>query len=132
MPYCNTDCMNVFLQRLSESYPEDIIVLVYDGVAWHISNALIIPDNIRLVFIPPYTPEMNPIEQIRSEIRTRGFKNEFFPLFPRLWIYFAKRFVNLLIKPLGVLREEIGFCPLFKNETVQSHTQNSSLLTYKK
>lgn len=79
MPYCNTDCMNVFLQHLSESYSEDIIVLVCDGAAWHKSNALIIPDNIQLVFIPPYTPEMNPIEQIWREIRTRGFKNEVFP-----------------------------------------------------
>ena len=34
--------------------------------------------NIELVFIPPYTPEMNPIEQIWKEIRKRGFKNEVF------------------------------------------------------
>ncbi|MCI8603937.1 MAG: hypothetical protein HFE79_07320 [Ruminiclostridium sp.] len=36
-------------------------------------------DNIKLIFIPPYTPEMNPIEQIWKEIRKRGFKNEVFP-----------------------------------------------------
>ena len=34
--------------------------------------------NIELIFIPPYTPEMNPIEQIWKEIRKRGFKNEVF------------------------------------------------------
>ena len=52
--------------------------MVCDGAAWHKANALIIPENIRLVFIPPYTPEMNPIEQIWKEIRKRGFKNEIF------------------------------------------------------
>ena len=78
MPYCNTACMNVFLDHLSLSYPDDIIILVCDGAAWHKSKALIIPDNIRLVFIPPYTPEMNPIEQIWKEIRKRGFRNEIF------------------------------------------------------
>lgn len=57
------------------SYPDDIIILVCDGAAWHKAKALIIPDNIRLVFIPPYTPEMNPIEQIWKEIRKRGFRN---------------------------------------------------------
>jgi len=37
-----------------------------------------VPDNIELFFIPPYTPEMNPIEQIWKELRKRGFKNEVF------------------------------------------------------
>ena len=78
MPYCNTDCMNVFLRHLSDSYPKDRIVLVCDGAAWHKSKGLSIPHNIRLVFIPPYTPEMNPIEQIWREIRTQGFRNEIF------------------------------------------------------
>lgn len=78
MPYCNTDCMNVFLKHLSDSYPTDKIVLVCDGAAWHKSKGLSIPHNIRLVFIPPYTPEMNPIEQIWREIRTQGFRNEIF------------------------------------------------------
>lgn len=78
LPYCNTDCMNVFLKHLSESYPEDIIILVCDGAAWHKSNSLNIPHNIHLLFIPPYTPEMNPIEQVWKEIRKRGFRNEIF------------------------------------------------------
>ena len=39
---------------------------------------MIIPENIRLAFIPPYTPEMNPIVQIWKEIRKRGFRNEIF------------------------------------------------------
>ncbi len=78
MPYCNTDCMNIFLKNLSESYPDDVIILVCDGAAWHKANALDIPSNIRLIFIPPYTPEMNPIEQIWKEIRKRGFRNEVF------------------------------------------------------
>ena len=78
MPYCNTNCMNVFLNHLSMSYQNDVIILVCDGAAWHKAKALIIPENIRLVFIPPYTPEMNPIEQIWKEIRKRGFRNEIF------------------------------------------------------
>lgn len=78
MPYCNTDCMNVFLKNLSISYPKDRIILVCDGAAWHKSKALEIPKNIKLAFIPPYTPEMNPIEQIWKELRKIGFKNEIF------------------------------------------------------
>ena len=78
MPYSNTACMNLFLQKLSESYPKDLILLVCDGAAWHKAKALVVPANIRLLFLPPATPEMNPIEQIWKEIRKRGFRNEVF------------------------------------------------------
>lgn len=78
MPYCNTENMNTFLKNLSMNYANDEIVLACDGAAWHKSNSLEIPENIHPVFIPPYTPEMNPIEQIWKEIRTKGFKNEAF------------------------------------------------------
>ena len=78
MPYCNTDCMNEFLKELSKTFPKDKILLVCDGAAWHKSTSLEVPENIDLIFIPPYTPEMNPIEQIWKEIRKIGFKNEVF------------------------------------------------------
>ncbi len=70
--------MNVFLDELSRAYMNDVILLVCDGAAWHKALGLKIPDNIRLLFIPPYTPEMNPIEQIWKELREKGFLNEVF------------------------------------------------------
>lgn len=78
LPYCNTTCMNLFLQKLSDAYPDDIILLCCDGAAWHKSGTMNVPDNIELFFIPPYTPEMNPIEQIWKELRQIGFRNEVF------------------------------------------------------
>lgn len=78
LPYCNTDCMNVFLRELSKAYPNDFILLVADGAAWHRSKNLETPQNIEIFPLPPYTPEMNPIEQIWKEIRKRGFRNEVF------------------------------------------------------
>lgn len=78
LPYSNTVCMNLFLQGLSDAYPDDRILLVCDGASWHKSRALEVPENIRLLFLPPATPELNPIEQIWKEIRKRGFRNEIF------------------------------------------------------
>lgn len=78
LPYSNTECMNVFLNHVSKEYANDEILMVCDGAAWHKSKALDLPDNIHLFFIPPGTPEMNPIEQIWKEIRKRGFRNEIF------------------------------------------------------
>jgi putative transposase len=53
-------------------------VLVCDDASWHKSKKLHIPANIQLLFLPPYTPEMNPIEQIWKEVRQRGLRNEIF------------------------------------------------------
>ncbi len=78
MPYSNTQCMNTFLRKLSEQFPKEILLLCCDGAAWHKSSSLDIPKNIELFYIPPYTPEMNPIEQVWKEIRKRGFRNEVF------------------------------------------------------
>ena len=78
MPKCDTVCTNIFLNKLSEKFPQDNILLICDGAAWHKTKQLKIPDNIKITFIPPYTPEMNPIEQIWKEIRKIGFKNECF------------------------------------------------------
>lgn len=70
--------MNVFLDHLSKEFSDDLIILVCDGAAWHKSPSLVVPSNIDLFFLPPATPEMNPIEQIWKEIRKRGFRNEIF------------------------------------------------------
>ena len=40
MPRCNTDCMQVYLEQLSKKYAEDIILIVCDGAAWHISRKI--------------------------------------------------------------------------------------------
>lgn len=71
--------MNEFLKRLSQAFKEDYLILIMDNAVWHKSKTLNIPENIELMFIPPYTPELNPIEQIWKEIREKVFANEVFP-----------------------------------------------------
>jgi len=76
--HCDTIIMNNYLQELSNDFENDYILLVCDNAGWHKSKGLLIPDNIELISIPPYTPEMNPIEQIWDEIREKNFANSFF------------------------------------------------------
>ena len=78
MPYTNTQCMNVFLRELALQYPQDHIMLVADNAAWHHSLSLVIPENIEIFPLLPYTPELNPIEMIWDEIREKGFRNTMF------------------------------------------------------
>lgn len=46
-----------------------------DGAGWHKANALQVPDNMRLDFLPPYSPQLNPVEHIWEEIREKWFQN---------------------------------------------------------
>jgi len=78
LPYANTDCMNMFLEELSKQYSDDYILLVADNASWHRSKGLIIPKNVEIYPLLPYTPELNPIEQIWDAVREKGFKNELF------------------------------------------------------
>ena len=78
LPNCNTDNMNVFLECLSREHEDKYILLAMDQASWHRSKTLKIPSNIVAFSLLPYTPEMNPIEQIWNEIRKRGFRNEVF------------------------------------------------------
>ncbi|HCC35625.1 MAG TPA: IS630 family transposase, partial [Ruminococcaceae bacterium] len=64
LPNCDTACMNVFLRELSAVFPRDYLLIATDNAIWHKAKALVIPENIRFFYIPPRTPELNPIEQI--------------------------------------------------------------------
>jgi transposase len=77
MPNVNTTCMNVYLEELSEEIKEDFI-LIMDGAGWHKSKNLIIPKNIEIIILPPYCPELNPIERLWRFIKDNTIKNKVF------------------------------------------------------
>jgi transposase len=78
MPYCNTECFEVFLQELSKQQPTEYKILFLDNGAFHKAKRLLIPSNIALCFIPPYSPELNPAEKvwafIKKKITNKAFK----------------------------------------------------------
>ena len=78
LPHCDTDCMQIFLDEISGRHPGDKIVMVLDCAGWHKSKSLDLPDNIRLIHLPPYSPELNPVEHIWDEVREKGFHNRVF------------------------------------------------------
>ena len=75
---CDTIRMYYFLKTISQTFHDDQIVLVCDSASWH-KNAEIVPFNMTIVNLPTGAPEMNPMEQIWREIRTRGFANLIMP-----------------------------------------------------
>jgi transposase len=78
LPEVSTKAMSVFLTEISARYPEEFILMVLDGASWHRSETLIVPENIRLVTLPPYSPQLNPVEHLWEEIREKWFANYVF------------------------------------------------------
>ena len=75
MPTSNTACFQAFLNVLSRRFARHDILLVLDGAPNHRSGDLAVPGNISLLFLPPYSPELNPKENLWDEIREKIFKN---------------------------------------------------------
>ena len=74
----NTEAMSRFLARVSQSHKDDFIVMVLDGASSHKSKELEIPENVTLVLLPPYSPELNPAEYIWNALRRDRFANRVF------------------------------------------------------
>jgi len=64
LPFCNTDTFQIFLDEFSLKNPDEYKIILLDNGAFHKAERLIIPHNIHLFFIPPYSPELNPAEKI--------------------------------------------------------------------
>jgi len=75
MPAPDTECFRIFLNTVAKKYSRDLILLVVDGAGNHCSEELAIPANMILQPLPPYSPELNPQENIWDEIREKIFKN---------------------------------------------------------
>jgi len=78
LPHVNTGCMQIFLDEVAARHPTRRIIMVLDGAGWHRSGALKTPANVRLLNLPPYAPELNPIEHIWDELREKYFHNKVF------------------------------------------------------
>ena len=78
MPWVNTECMNIYLQQLSKEYSADQIGLIMDGAGWHKAKDLVVPENIKIVYLPPYSPELNPVERLWLYIKSKVLDNKLY------------------------------------------------------
>ena len=68
---CNTIAMNHHLAEISVQVAADAHgVVILDGAGWHDSEGLEIPENLSLIKLPPYSPELNPVERVWHYLRS--------------------------------------------------------------
>lgn len=71
MPQCNAHTFQLFLDQLSQQNPSEFKILILDNGAFHHAACLKIPDNIALIFLPPFSPELNPAEKMWRYFKDR-------------------------------------------------------------
>jgi hypothetical protein len=74
----NTQRMGEFLAQIAQAHPAEFILMILDGASSHKAKDLVIPENIRLLPLPPYAPELNPQEHVWDEVREKEFPNRVF------------------------------------------------------
>jgi transposase len=78
LPEVNTECMQLFIIELSLRHIDENLVIIMDGAGWHKSKKLDLPENISIIFLPPYSPELNPIELVWAELKEKFLHNMVF------------------------------------------------------
>ena len=69
MPTLNTEVVNLFLEQFCELPAGVHAVLIWDGAGFHTGEDVVVPSNVSLIQLPPYSPELNPVENLWHYLR---------------------------------------------------------------
>ncbi|WP_425360524.1 MULTISPECIES: IS630 family transposase [unclassified Candidatus Tisiphia] len=75
LPLMNQDWMMLMLQEMAKRYKDNFLLVVCDGAAAHKLDKELLPNNIKLAYLPPYSPQLNPQENIWDDMREKFFYN---------------------------------------------------------
>jgi transposase len=100
LPECNGAMFQLYLDEFSKYEADEFKLIVLDNGAFHKAKTLILPKNIALLFLPPYSPELNPAEN--------------------MWGILKRKFTNKLFHTLDEISEFLNTCcTQLKNEQVK-------------
>jgi hypothetical protein len=69
LPYLNAEMFQLFIDAFAAAFPSSLNVLLLDNSSAPTAERLIRPANVCLVFLPPYCPELNPIERVWRDLK---------------------------------------------------------------
>ena len=77
LPRLTGECFQIFINQLLATFPNTLNLMVLDNGRFHHAKSLVIPDNVVLIFLPPYSPELNPIERLWQDIKQKLFSRTY-------------------------------------------------------
>lgn len=104
LPDMYTNTMSVFMKIISKRHAKDYILMVMDGAPCHRSGMLKVPKNIKILSLPPYSPELNPVENLWGEIREKWFGNCVFKNMNAVIGHLVKSLIDFENDPKRIIR----------------------------
>lgn len=77
-PYADSEVMGIFLAQVAKRFEDEFVIMFMDKAAWHTTAKLRTPENMAVLFLPPYSPQLNPVEHLWKELRSAFFANRVF------------------------------------------------------
>ena len=77
LPRLTGECFQIFIDELAATFADTLNVMVLDNGRFHHAKSLVIPSNVVLIFLPPYSPELNPIERLWQAIKQKLFTHTY-------------------------------------------------------
>jgi hypothetical protein len=108
MPRVDADIMSIFLAHTALEFADDFCILFLDSAGWHIASNLRIPPSMKLLYLPAYSPELNPIEHIWEHIRENYFKNQTFDSLDQVEATLVDALRSLYVNP-NIVRSMTNF-----------------------
>jgi len=78
LPWVDAEAMSLFLAHTAARFPHQYCLMVLDGAGWHRALALRVPPHMQLLSLPPYSPELNPVEHLWDHLRENYLGNHVF------------------------------------------------------
>lgn len=108
MPHADTQAMQAHLKEIARTVARRAhAVLILDRAGWHITDKLIVPSNITLIFLPPRAPELNPVENVWQYLRSNWLSNRVFDTYDNIVEAACEAWNKLIANPNAII--SIGF-----------------------
>lgn len=100
LPSCNTDAMIRHLAEIARTVaPGAHAVVLMDQAGWHMTGALVIPNNISIIALPAKCPELNPVENIWQFMRDNWLSNRIFNSYDEILDHCCEAWNKLIAQP---------------------------------
>ena len=104
MPHADTHAMQAHLEEIARTVARRAhAVLLLDRAGWHITDKLVVPPNITLIFLPPRAPELNPVENVWQYLRANWLSNRVFDTYDTIVDAACEAWNKLIANPNAII-----------------------------